>query len=99
MQTESTNQALTALKVIDEIGNTLKESKMLERLKSHLMKIGKVDRIVRILMAIPLMAVFVSILAALGTQYDIQQAVMFSIVAFGVAEVLISGLKQAARKA
>ncbi len=68
---------------------------MIETLKSHLVKIGKVERIVRILIAIPLMTVFVSILAALGTKYDIQQAVVFSVVTFGVAEVLISRSKQA----
>lgn len=63
---------------------------MLLGFRNHLIKIGRLNRVIRILIGMPLMTVFILILSSLGIKYDIQQAVIFSVCAIGLVELLIA---------
>ena len=62
---------------------------MSQFIRTHMRKIKRTQRFLRIMMALPVITLFMSLLAAFGVQYEVFEAVMFSVCAFAIAEVVI----------
>ncbi len=63
--------------------------------RTHMRKIKRTQRFLRIMMALPILTLFMSLLAVFGIQYNAHEAVLFGVCAFVIAEVFIKQINNA----